>query len=216
MTFQSARKQNIVEEIFNSVTCGIGLCLSVTALVVLVVSVAVRGDALRVVSFSIYGASLVFLFLFSTLYHCFRSEKAKHVFEILDHCAIYILIAGTYTPFALITLKGPWGWSLFGIVWSVALAGILFKSFFVKKLRVLSPILYLLMGWLAVAVLRPLTQSLAFWGIVWLAVGGIIFSLGVIFFAFKKLPFQHVVWHLFVLAGCICHFFSIFFYVLPE
>ena len=209
-------KQDVLEEIFNSVTCGVGLCLSIAALVILVVLAGLHGDALRVVSFSIYGASLVLLFLFSTLYHCFQPGKVKHVFEILDHCAIYILIAGTYTPFALVTLKGAWGWSLFGVIWALALAGILFKSFFIKKFRALSVVIYLLMGWFVVVAIRPLTQHLAVQGVVWLAAGGVIFSLGAVFYAFKKLPFHHTLWHVFVLAGCACHFFSILFYVLPA
>ena len=209
-------KQTHIEEVFNTVTCGIGLCLSIAALAILVTLASLRGDALKIVSFSIYGTSLIGLFLFSTLYHWVRSEKAKHVFEILDHCAIYILIAGSYTPFTLITLKGAWGWSLFGVVWGLTVAGIVFKAFFVKKFKVFSVMIYLLMGWLVVIALQPLTQNLAAEGIGWLAAGGLIFSFGVSFYAFKKLPFHHVIWHLFVIAGCACHFFSIFFYVLPS
>lgn len=209
-------KQSPIEEVYNTITCGIGLCMSIAALTVLVVFASLRGEALKIVSFSIYGASLVGLFLFSTLYHWVRSEKAKLVFEILDHCAIYILIAGTYTPFTLVTLKGAWGWSLFGVVWGLTIAGIVFKAFFVKRFRVFSVMIYLLMGWLVAIALQPLTKHLAVAGIGWLAAGGIIFSLGVIFYAFKKMPFHHVIWHLFVIAGCACHFFSIFYYVLPA
>ena len=210
------REETAIEEFFNIATCGAGLCLSVAALVTLVVSASLHGGARCIVSFSIYGASLVLLFTCSTLYHCFRAEKTRRVFEILDHSAIYLLIAGTYTPFTLVTLKGAWGWSLFGIVWGLALAGTLFKIFFIAKFKALSVIIYLLMGWLVAAALRPLAQNLAVEGIRWLAAGGIIFSLGVFFYAFKKLPFHHTVWHLFVLMGCGCHFFSIFFYVLPA
>lgn len=209
-------KQNHIEEVFNTVTCGIGLCLSIAALTVLVIFASIRGDVLKIISFSIYGTSLVGLFLFATLYHWIRSEKAKHVFEILDHCAIYILIAGTYTPFTLVTLKGAWGWSLFGVVWGLTVAGIVFKAFFVKKFKVFSVTIYLLMGWLVAIALQPLMKNLAIQGICWLAAGGIIFSLGVIFYVFKKLPFHHVIWHLFVIVGCACHFCSIFFYVLPA
>jgi len=213
---RTERKQDPTEEVFNSITCGIGLCLSIAALVMLVVLASTQGDPVRVVSFSIYGASLVLLFGFSTLYHSVMHEKAKHIFSILDHCAIYLLIAGTYTPFTLIILKGGWGWSLFGVVWGLALGGILFKAFFIKKLRILSVVVYLLMGWLVLIALKPLMQHLAPMGIAWLATGGIFYSLGIIFYAWKKLRFHHVIWHLFVLLGCACHFFSIFFYVLPD
>ena len=211
-----SREQSHTEEFFNRITCAAGLCLSVAGLVVLVILASLHGDPRRIVSLSIYGASLVFLFTCATLYHSFQDKKTKHVLEILDHSAIYILIAGTYTPFALVTLKGAWGWSLFGVVWGLALAGTVFKIFFVKKFKVFSVTLYLLMGWLAVVALQPLTQRLAAGGVLWLAGGGIIFSLGVFFYTHKKLPFQHAVWHLFVLMGCACHFFSIFYYVLPA
>jgi len=209
------RDQTPTEEIVNSITCGMGLCLSVAALVVLVVLSSIYGDARRVVSFSVYGVSLIFLFACSTLYHCFQGKKTKHVMKILDHSAIYGLIAGTYTPLTLVTLKGAWGWSLFGVVWGLALAGIVFKIFFVRKFKLLSTAIYLLMGWIAVVAIKPLSQQLPLGGIAWLATGGIIFSLGVIFYIFKKIPFHHAIWHLFVLMGCTCHFFSILFYVLP-
>ncbi len=207
--------QSAVEEVLNSITCGIGFCLSVAALVTLIVFSSIHGGPLHVVSLSVYGASLVFLFLCSTLYHCFQDIKIKRALKILDHSAIYVLIAGTYTPLALVTLKGAWGWSLFGVVWGLALAGIFFKIFFVERFKPLSIGVYLGMGWLAVIALRPLTASMPIQGIRWLAAGGVIFSLGVIFYVFKKLPFHHAIWHLFVLMGCACHFFSILFYVLP-
>jgi hemolysin III len=208
-------EQTILEEIFNSITCGIGFCLSVAALAVLVVSASLGGDVRRIVSVSIYGTSLALLFLFSTLYHCIPSKKAKRVFEILDHCAIYVLIAGTYTPFVLVTLKGPWGWVLFGVVWSAALLGILFKTFFIVKFRLLSAVIYLLMGWLIVVALQPLVRNLAPEGIGWLLVGGVIYSAGLLFYSWRKLPFHHTLWHFFVLAGCVCHFFAVLFYVVP-
>jgi hemolysin III len=210
------REQTVLEEIFNSITCGIGFCLSVAALVVLIVSANRAGDAWRMVGVSIYGTSLALLFLFSTLYHAIPSKKAKDVFELLDHCTIYVLIAGTYTPFALVTLRGPWGWSLLGTVWGLAFFGIVFKIFFVSRFRVFSAIVYLLMGWLAVVVLRPFLQHLAAAGIGWLLAGGVIYSAGLIFYAWKQLPFHHTVWHVFVLAGSGCHFVAVLKYVLPE
>ncbi len=210
------RGQTVLEEVFNSVTCGAGLLFGVAALAVLAVRAGFGGDAWRVVSACVYGASLVMLFLFSTLYHSIPSGKAKRVFEVLDHCMIYVLIAGTYTPFALVTLRGPWGWSLFGVVWGLALFGILFKTLFISRFRVFSALVYLLMGWLAVVVLRPLTRHLAPAGIGWLLAGGVIYSAGLLFYSWKKLPFHHTIWHLFVLAGCFCHFLAVFFYVVPR
>ncbi len=210
------REQTVLEEVLNSVTCGAGLLFSVAALVVLVVWAGLGGDAWRIVGASVYGSSLAMLFLFSTLYHSIPSGNAKRSFEILDHCMIYVLIAGTYTPFALVTLRGPWGWSLFGVVWGLALFGILFKVFFIARFRVLSALVYLLMGWLVIAALRPLTRNLAAAGIGWLLAGGVTYSVGLLFYGWKKLPFHHTIWHLFVLAGCACHFVAVFFYVLPS
>ena len=209
------QEQTVLEEIFNSVTCGIGFCLSVAALVILIVSASRGGDAWRIVSVSIYGASLVLLFLFSTLYHSIPSKKAKHVFEILDHCTIYVLIAGTYTPFALVRLHGPGGWSLFGAVWGLAVLGIVFKAIFISRFPVFSAVVYLLMGWLVVIAFRPLLQHLAAAGIGWLLAGGVIYSAGLLFYAWRTLPFRHTVWHVFVLVGCGCHFVAVLKYVLP-
>ena len=209
------REQTVLEEIFNSITCGIGFCLSIAALIILITSASRAGDIWRIVGVSVYGIGLTLLFLFSTLYHAISAKKAKHVFEILDHCTIYVLIAGTYTPFTLVTLRGPWGWSLFGTVWGLALFGIVFKAFFVTKFRALSAVVYLLMGWLIVVAVRPLSQHLAAEGVGWLLVGGVIYSIGIIFYAWRKLPFQHVIWHVFVLAACVCHFVAVFAYVLP-
>lgn len=205
----------MIEEIANSITCGIGFCLSIAGLVILVVLASFHGDVPRVVSFSIYGASLIFLYLTSTLYHALQTRRAKHVFEIMDHSAVYVLIAGTYTPFTLVTLKGAWGWSLFGVVWALAVLGIVFKLFHVKRFKLFSNMVYLAMGWLVVIAIQPMAQALPFGAIAWLLAGGLLYSSGVLFYAYEKLPFGHAVWHLFVLAGSFCHFFSIFFYVLP-
>ena len=209
------REQTVSEEIFNSLTCGAGLCLSVAASAVLIVKASLSGDPRSVVSFSIYGASIILLFLCSTLYHSIASKKAKEVLKICDHCTIYVLIAGTYTPLALVTLRGPWGWSLLGIVWGLTFLGIVFKIFFVSRFSLLSVAIYLLMGWLAVFVLGPLLRRLAPAGIGWLLAGGIFYSVGTLFYAWKKLYF-HAIWHLFVLAGCACHYFAVYWYVLPA
>ncbi len=207
--------QSLAEEIANSITCGIGFCLSIAGLVTLVVSASLHGDVHRVVSFSIYGASLTLLYLISTLYHALQCRRAKHVFEIMDHSAVYVLIAGTYTPFTLVTLRGAWGWSLFGVVWSLAVFGIVFKLFHVKRFKVFSNIIYLAMGWLVVIAIQPMIKALPLGAIAWLLAGGLLYSSGVLFYANEKLPFSHAVWHLFVLGGSLCHFISIFFYVLP-
>ena len=208
-------EQTVLEEIFNSVTCGVGFCLSIAALVMLIVSASRVDDAWRMVGVSIYGTSLALLFLCSTLYHSMSCKKAKYVFEILDHCTIYVLIAGTYTPFTLVTLRGAWGWSLLGAVWGLAVLGIVFKAMFLSRFRVLSAIVYLLMGWLVVVAVRPLLQHVAAAGIGWLLAGGVIYSAGLIFYAWKKLPFHHTIWHVFVLVGSGCHFVAVLKYVLP-
>lgn len=207
--------QTALEERFNAITCGVGFGLSIAALVMLIVSASRAGDAWRIVGASIYGTSLALLFLCSTLYHAISSKKAKGVFEILDHCTIYVLIAGTYTPFTLVTLRGAWGWSLFGAVWALAVLGIVFKAIFISRFRVLSAVVYLLMGWLVVIAVRPLSQHVAAAGIGWLLAGGVIYSAGLIFYAWKTLPFHHTIWHVFVLAGSGCHFVAVLKYVLP-
>jgi len=203
------------EETINAVTHGLGAVLGAVGLTVLVVLAALRGDAWQIASCSIYGATLVLLFTGSTLYHSFRSPRVKHVFRIIDHSSIYLLIAGTYTPFLLVSLRGRWGWSLFGVVWGLALAGIVFQIFFVRRFRLLQTLLYLAMGWLALVAARPLLASVPKPGLLWLLAGGLFYSLGAVFYLWKRLPFHHGIWHLFVLAGSACHYFAILFYVLP-
>lgn len=203
------------EELANSITHGIGVLLSIAALTLLVVFASLKGDAWRIVSFSIYGACLVLLYTASTLYHAFQAEKVKHYFKIMDHASIYLLIAGTYTPFTLVLLRGGWGWSLFGIIWGLTLFGIVFKMFFINKFNMLSTIIYLLMGWLIIIAFKPAVDNIPLGGLYWLLAGGISYSAGVIFFVWHKLPYHHAIWHLFVLGGSICHFFAMLFYVLP-
>lgn len=204
----------IGEEIANAVIHGIGALLSIAALVLLIVFSAINKQPWSIMSSIIYGSSLIILYLSSTLYHSFQNQKVKDLFEIFDHCAIYILIAGTYTPFTLITLKDKSGWILFSIVWALAAVGIVFKIFFVKKFRILSTFLYIAMGWLVVFAMEPLVANLDPWGIFWLVVGGVLYTLGTIFYIWRKIPYHHALWHLIVLAGSICHFFSVFFYVI--
>jgi hemolysin III len=203
------------EEIANSITHGIGAGLSIAALTILVVFSSIKGDVWRVVSFSIYGACLSILYTASTLYHSFRSEKVKRFFQIIDHASIYLLIAGTYTPFTLVLLRGGWGWSLFGIIWGLALLGVVFKIFFINRFEILSTLVYLSMGWLIVIAFKPAIEHIPVGGLYWLLGGGVSYSLGVIFFLWEKIKYHHAIWHLFVLGGSICHFFAILLYVLP-
>ena len=172
-------------------------------------------DVWRVVSFSIYGATLIILYLMSTLYHSFTNPTLKRIFHLLDHSAIFLLIAGTYTPFTLVSLRGGWGWTLFGLIWACAIAGITFKVFFLDKLRVVSVFFYVGMGWLAMIAIDPLLEVIPFSGFIWLALGGLSYTLGVVFYLWKKLPYSHTIWHLFVLAGSIFHFLCVLWYVLP-
>mgnify|MGYP000430451312 FL=1 len=202
------------EEMANTITHGLGVLLSVAALVIMVV---VSGnDPWKITSGAIFGTTLVLLYLSSTLYHTMSSPRSKSFFQVVDHAAIYLLIAGTYTPITLVTLRGAGGWILFGVVWSMAIAGVMLKAL-MKNNREhwLSTALYLLMGWLAVFVLGPLIKALPTPGLVMLVAGGLSYSFGVIFFAWKSLRFNHALWHLFVLAGSVCHALLVILYVLP-
>ncbi len=204
------------EEIINAISHGTGVLLSIAGLVLLLVYASMQGDIWKIISFSIYGASLIILYLISTLYHLLKTDKLKKLFQILDHSSIYLLIAGTYTPILLINLKGVLGWTYFGIVWGLAIIGILLKSHFINKSELLTVIIYILMGWIIIFALKPLITSISFSGFLWLLAGGISYTAGVVFFLWESLPFQHFIWHLFVMGGSICHFFLIFNYVLPA
>lgn len=204
------------EEVANSITHGVGLALSVIGLGVLIVLACLYGSALHIASCSVYGATLVILYTASTLYHSFRSPRIKHIFKIIDHCAIYLLIAGTYTPFTLVMLRGGWGWSLFGIIWMLTFVGIIFKLFFVNKFQIISTIIYVLMGWLAIVAIKPMLQMIPTGCILWLVAGGLFYTIGVLFFAWHKIPYNHAIWHVFVVAGSVCHFFAVMLYVLPR
>jgi hemolysin III len=203
------------EEAANALTHALGVALSIAGLAVLVTFAALNGDAWRVVSVSIYGATLVLLYLASTLYHAARSPGIKHKLRIFDHAAIYLLIAGTYTPFTLVNLRGPWGWSLFGVIWGLATIGVLHKVFFAGRFRELSVVCYIGMGWLVMIAMKPLTDVLPLPGVAWLVVGGVLYTSGVLFYALRRMPYHHAVWHLFVLAGSVCHFISVMGYVVP-
>ena len=201
-----------VEERVNALTHGVGAALAAAGLFFLVVS---AGGLWHVVSFSIYGASLVLLYLASTLYHSFQNEERKHRLRIFDHAAIYLLIAGTYTPFALVVLHGLLGWTIFSIVWGLAAVGIIFQLFFVNRFKKTATLCYLFMGWLIVFFLQPLAAALAPEGLFWLAFGGVLYTVGAVFYLFKRIPYNHAVWHVFVMGGSAAHFIAVAQYVLP-
>jgi hemolysin III len=203
------------EEIANSITHGIGVLLAVAALITLVAFASIYGNAWHIVSVSIYGTTMILLYAASTLYHSIQHPRAKGVLQILDHSAIYLLIAGTYTPFTLVNLRGPWGWWLFGVIWGFAVLGTLFQLSLMKRRRAVSLGLYIAMGWAIVVAIKPMIESVAAGGIVFLLLGGLAYTAGTVFYGWKKLKFHHAVWHLFVLTGSILHFFAVLFYVLP-
>jgi hemolysin III len=205
--------QTIGEEIANSITHGLGAVLSTAALVILVVLASKRGDAWRIVSFSIYGATLILLYLSSTLYHSFVNSKVKNFFRILDHLAIYLLIAGSYTPITLVSMRGAWGWTLFGLIWGMAIAGIIISIAFKEKLKPVMVLSYVVMGLLIVVAFKPMLLILPQKMIFCLFIGGVFYLLGIIFYLWKRLPYHHPIWHLFVLGGSISHFFGILFYL---
>ncbi len=204
------------EELLNSITHGAGVVLSVAALVLLIVFSNLYGGVRHVVSCTIFGVTLILLYSASTLYHSAQKPRLKRVFKILDHSCIYLLIAGTYTPFLLVVLHGVLGWTLFGIIWFLAASGVIFKIFFVHRFKMVSTITYVFMGWIIIFAIKPLVDTLPAGGVVWLVAGGLSYTLGVIFYAWNRLPFNHAIWHLFVLGGSACHFFAVIFYVLPA
>lgn len=204
------------QERANAISHGIGAVLSIAAFVLLLIHSLRDGTVWHVVSFSVFGASLILLYVCSTLLHSARQDKWIDLFEIMDHSAIYILIAGTYTPFLLVTIRSPLGWSLFGVVWGLALVGVIFKLFFVKRFNLLSTLFYIAMGWLVLFAFQPLKAGLPGPGLDWLVAGGVLYTFGTIFYLWRKIPYHHAIWHTFVLAGSICHFVAIYFYVLPR
>jgi hemolysin III len=204
-----------MEEKINAVTHGFGAFIAAIGLYLLVSLAWKYGTVWHVVSFSIYGVSLLLMYLTSTVYHSLKNEHLKRLFKIFDHSAIYLLIAGTYTPFALIILHGWLGWTMLGIIWGLALVGIVLTIFFVQKFRRLSTVCYVLMGWLIVLCVKPMLEKLDVIGMAWLALGGIFYSVGAIFYLKKRLPYNHAIWHLFVLAGSVSQFIAVIYYVLP-
>ena len=216
MMTSGEEQTSFAEEFANSVTHGVGLALSLAGLVALIILTALRGTAWHVVSCTIYGSTLVILYAASTLYHSIQSPRAKRVLQIIDHGAIYLLIAGTYTPFTLVNLRGGLGWTLFGVVWGLAALGILFKIFHADRFPVASTLVYLSMGWLVVIAWRPVVTLIPVGGIALIAAGGLAYTLGVFFFAASRIPYNHAIWHVFVLAGSIFHYVAVLLYVLPA
>jgi len=204
------------EELANRLTHGLGVAFSTAGLVLLVFFSSRYGDAWQVVSTAIFGASLVLLYTSSTLYHSFRSEHLRQVLQKIDHAAIFLLIAGTYTPFSLVTLRGPWGWSLFGVVWGLAVVGVALKFWFAGRFRLVSTLIYIGMGWIVMIAIKPLMAALPSGGMKLLVAGGLCYTGGAAFYLWKRLPYHHAIWHLFVLAGSVSHWAAVFFYVVPR
>lgn len=204
-----------IEEIANTITHGFGLVLSIIGFIVLVVIAWLNGGALHIASAIVFGLSLIVLYTASTLYHGERDPARKHHLNTLDHCCIYLLIAGSYTPFTLVAMKGSTGWMIFGIAWAIALAGISVRLFFGRRFTILRVASYLVLGWLGAFGIGSLFETMQMAGIYLLIAGGIAYSAGVIFFAWERLPHNHAIWHIFVLTGSICHFLSVAMYVLP-
>ncbi len=202
------------EDLVNVITHGFGLLLSIPAAAVMIVHASLNGTVWHVVSFSIYGCSLIVLYLASTMYHHAKEPKLRERLNVFDHSAIYFLIAGTYTPFLLVTLRGRWGWSLFGIVWGLAFFGIFMKIVFSQRYKIVSALAYVLLGWIIVIAAKPLINSLESAGLWWLLAGGLSYTFGAVLYVFKKIPYHHCIFHVFVLGGSFAHWMAVFYYVL--
>ncbi|QXE02943.1 hemolysin III family protein [Terribacillus sp. DMT04] len=201
------------EETAHSITHGFGALLSIAALAVAIVLASFSSDPWVIVSVTIFGTTMLLMYLSSTIVHALPEGKTKDIFQIIDHAAIYLFIAGTYTPILLISLRDPLGWTVFGIVWGIAIAGTIFKIFFVKKFLIMSTILYLLMGWMIMFIWKPLLEVLPQQSLQYLLIGGLLYTIGAVFYVWRKIPYHHAVWHMFVLAGSAFHFFAILFLI---
>ena len=208
--------ESLSERLFNTITHGIGSILSIVALVLMVVYASYNSDAWSIVGVSIFGSTLILLYMSSTLYHAFSNGRVKQIFKTLDQSFIYLLIAGTYTPVLLITLRNTLGWTVFGLVWAMAIGGITHRIFFFDKLKKLSLVSYILMGWLSLIVFKSLLNAAPAELVIWLLIGGAFYTGGIIFYSWEKLPFNHAIWHLFVLGGSFSHFIGIYIYLIPS
>ncbi|HEX9093196.1 MAG TPA: hemolysin III family protein [Coriobacteriia bacterium] len=209
------RSYTLGEDIANSITHGVGVAFSISAMTLLIVFAVLWGDSWGLASAIVFGTSLVLLYSGSTLYHSLPFPRARHVFKIIDHCAIYVLIAGSYTPFTLVTVRDAGGWWMFGIVWTLAAIGIAMEAFWTYRPKWLSIVVYLGMGWLVAFMIGPVRAALAPRGLWLLVGGGLFYTVGTAFYGLKRVPYFHMVWHLFVLAGSVCHFLAVLLYVLP-
>jgi len=203
------------EELANRLTHGLAAALSLFGLVTLVIAASRTGDPFRIVSSAIFGGALCLFYVISTLYHSIRNPKARYVFRVLDHAGIYVVIAGSYTPLTLVSLRAGNGWALFGVVWGLAVVGIIFKSFMTHRLKFLAPALYVALGWLIVVDLEGLLTMVPPSGVFWLVAGGLCYTVGILFYAIDRIPYNHAIWHVFVVAGSFCHYLAILWYVVP-
>jgi len=208
------RDYTVGEEIANALTHGIGVGMGFSALTMLTIFSSEQHDPWKVVSSVLFGATIILMYLASTLYHSFPPSRTKRFFKLMDHASIYLLIAGSYTPFCLVTLRGGWGWSMFGLTWGLAILGVLFKMFFIDRFEILSTVIYVLIGWAAIIAIDPLFIRLPMGGFLWLLMGGLLYTIGVIFYVMDRRPYAHSIWHVFVLAGTLSHFFAVLFYVI--
>jgi hemolysin III len=213
--YNSLPRYSLREDFANSIIHGAGFILSIIGICLLIAFASINGNIWHVVSCSSYGATLVFLYIASTLYHSIQLAKAKRVLRTLDHSTIFLLIAGTYTPFTLVNLRGPWGWSFFGVIWGLAVIGILFQTMMLRKGAIVSVAFYVAMGWVVVVAIKPMLSLVDTGGLVLLLLGGVAYTTGVVFYVWRKMPYNHAVWHVFVVAGSALHFFAILLYVIP-
>lgn len=204
------------EELWNAITHGLGAVAALAGGAMLITLAAIYGDAWQIVGAAVYAVSLVLLFTASTLYHSIHHHDTKRKLKTFDHCAIFLLIAGTYTPFTLVALRGGWGWSLFGVIWALAVAGVVFKLFFTGRYERTSLTIYIAMGWLVVFAAVPLVRALPVSTLLLLLAGGVAYTLGTLFYASKRIPFAHAIWHVFVLVGSVCHFAAVYSHVVPQ
>ena len=212
MQQQHSRTYTIVNEVFNAITHGIGFGLAIAGLVILIIRAVHTGSSLRVVTLSIYGSILILFYLSSTLFHALVFTKAKHVFQVFDHSAIYLLIAGTYTPYSLLVIQGVRGWVILSVIWVMAIAGIVYKSIWLGRFNIVSTVIYVVMGWMCLLGIKPLYHGLGPIGFTLLFFGGVSFTVGAVLYSFKGVPFGHVIWHLFVMLGTGLMYFSILLY----
>ncbi len=212
----AARLARIRNEIASAWTHGVGAAAALAGGAVLITLAALHGDGWQLGAAIVFGVTLLLLYLASTLYHAIRHPVAKGRFKVFDHCAIYLLIAGTYTPFTLIGLRGPWGWSLFAAIWTLALAGVVFKLFYTGRFKRLSTLIYVAMGWLVLVAIKPVMANLDGWTFGWLIAGGVFYTLGTFFYHRESIPYAHAIWHLFCIAGSVCHYVAVMAQVVPQ